>query len=83
MAGLVLAVLVYPALSFPNGYPKLPESMEFKGEGILLLCSFAFSHLHIHTEPVFEGAVHVNHYYNNTLYFIYKCFLYVMCLHVV
>ena len=74
MAGLVLAVLVYPALSFPNGYPKLPESMELKGEGILLLCSSIIimlspTSIFILSLHVFEGAVHVNHHYNNTLYF--------------
>ena len=63
MAGLVLAMLVYPALSFPryyNEYPKLPESreLEFKGEGIIIIMLFydLFSHPHNY-KSVFDSIV--------------------------
>ena len=62
MAGLVLAMLVYPALSFPryyNEYPKLPESreIEFKGEIIIICCSMTRS----------DSIVHAKNYNNNDI----------------
>ena len=87
-AGLVLAMLVCPALSFPryyNEYPKLAESREpgFEGEGIIVIMQFycSFSHPHIGLclkELSMQNAIFVFIkflFYFIVLYFMYDCIL--------
>ena len=82
MAGLVLAMLVYPALSFPpyyNEFLKLPESreLEFKGEGIIICCSMTRSPIPIIIivrKSVFDSIVHAKHYNNNIILFLSHTF---------